>query len=412
MLKDCSDIALTITFAPLKAGTFSASVEFSAEMAETRVITLTGVASGEAPVEEKQGDEFTMASFDTSNAQALVIEDFQNCGESNKPLHIDGWTNAAITGTRAWWAYTDINDPEQRMAKITAYDSKAAESSLCQMLLLSPCLDYINAKQQLLTFRIMGKNMLDTQVDNLQVLYIDPATDQTTTLDLTPASSPLDEVYAEPINGLDIPASADYNGEWRDYVLDLKGLDLADKFFIGFGFASMRGHDSSTMYFIDDFSWGRDDIAFIRLDQPYLDMEAVVNTPATSRSISVEGLNLTGPISLSVTGANASKFTVEPQTLPAQGGTFTVSFSSDTEGVHACYIKLSSDGAPDSYLSVEANNTAYGAIDGITANASSELVDVYNLQGILVKSNITVADAMKQLPAGLYIMGNKKVYVK
>lgn len=412
MLKDCSDIALTITFAPLKAGTFSASVEFSAEMAETRVITLTGVASGEAPVEEKQGDEFTMASFDTSNAQALVIEDFQNCGESNKPLHIDGWTNAAITGTRAWWAYTDINDPEQRMAKITAYDSKAAESSLCQMLLLSPCLDYINAKQQLLTFRIMGKNMLDTQVDNLQVLYIDPATDQTTTLDLTPASSPLDEVYAEPINGLDIPASADYNGEWRDYVLDLKGLDLADKFFIGFGFASMRGHDSSTMYFIDDFSWGRDDIPFIRLDQPYLDMEAVVNTSATSRSISVEGLNLSGPISLSVTGANASKFTVEPQTLPAQGGTFTVSFSSDTKGVHACYIKLSSDGAPDSYLSVEANNAEYDAINGISAPDSSELVDVYNLQGIRIKKQITVAEAMKQLPAGLYIMGNKKVYVK
>ena len=151
----------------------------------------------------------------------------------------------------------------------------------------------------------------------------------------------------------------------------------------------MRGHDSSTMYFIDDFSWGRDDIPFIRLDQPYLDMEAVVNTSATSRSISVEGLNLTGPISLSVTGANASKFTVEPQTLPAQGGTFTVSFSSDTKGVHACYIKLSSDGAPDSYLSVEANNAEYDAINGISAPDSSELVDVYNLQGIRIKKQIT-----------------------
>lgn len=412
MLKDSRDMSLTITFAPLKAGTFTADIEFSADMAETRTVHITGVASGQAPVEEKQGDEFTMASFDTSNALALVIEDFQNCGDSNKPLHIDGWTNAAITGTRAWWAYTDINDPSRRMAKITAYDSKAEESSLCQMLLLSPCLDYVNAKQQLLTFRIMGKNMLETQPDNLQVLYIDPTTEQTTTLDLTPTPSPLDEVYAEAIGGLDIPASADLNGEWRDYVLDLKGLDLADKFFIGFGFASMRGHDTSTMYFVDDFSWGRDDIAFIRLGQPYLDMEAVVNRPATSQAISVEGLNLNGPITLSVTGANASKFSVEPQTLPAQGGSFTVTFSSEEEGVHACYIKLSADGAPDSYVSVEANNAAYDAIDGITTDANNELIDVYNLQGILIKRQITISDAMKQLPAGLYIMGNQKVYVK
>lgn len=412
MLKDSRDINLTITFAPLKAGTFSADIEFSADMAETRTIHITGVASGEAPVEDKQGDDFTMASFDTSNALALVIEDFQDCGESNKPLHIDGWTNAAITGTRAWWAYTDINDPSQRMAKITAYDSKADDSSLCQMLLLSPCLDYVNAKQQLLTFRIMGKNMLETQPDNLQVLYIDPASEQTTTLDLTPASSPLDEVYAEAIGGLDIPASADLNGEWRDYVIDLKGLDLADKFFIGFGYASMRGRETSTMYFVDDFSWGRDDIAFIRIDQPYIDMEAVANRPSTSQAVTVEGLNLTGPISLSVTGANASKFTVEPQTLPAEGGTFTVSFTSEEEGVHACYIRLSADGAPDSYVSVEANNAAYDAITGISADTNSQLIDVYNLQGILIKRQITKADALKQLPAGLYIMGNQKVYVK
>ncbi|MDE7026175.1 MAG: choice-of-anchor D domain-containing protein [Paramuribaculum sp.] len=412
MLKDSKDMNLTITFSPLTAGIFNATIEFSADKAETRTIAITGIASGSAPVEDKQGDEFTMASFDTSNARALVIEDFQNCGQSNQPLHIDGWTNAAITGTRAWWAYTDINDPEQRMAKITAYDSKAEESSFCQMLLLSPCLDYVNAKQQLLTFRIMGKNMYDTQVDNLQVLYIDPTTNEQTTLDLKAANSPLDQVYAEAINGLDIPASADYNGEWRDYVLDLNGLELADKFFIGFGFASMRGHDSSTMYFIDDFSWGRNDIPFIRINQPYLNMEATIYESATSLPITVEGLNLTGPVTLKVTGDNASKFTVEPTTLPAEGGTFTVSFTSDLEGVHSCYIQLSADGAPDSFVSVEANNLNLGAITSITTDTDNSHVEVYNLQGILIKSGITKAEALKQLPAGLYIVGGQKVYVK
>lgn len=57
----------------------------------------------------------------------------------------------------------------------------------------------------------------------------------------------------------------------------------------------MRGHDSSTMYFIDDFSWGRNDIPFIRINQPYLNMEATINESATSLPITVEGLNLTGP---------------------------------------------------------------------------------------------------------------------
>lgn len=97
MLKDSKDMNLTITFSPLTAGIFNATIEFSADKAETRTIAITGIASGSAPVEDKQGDEFTMASFDTSNAHALVIEDFQNCGQSNQPLHIDGWTNAAIT---------------------------------------------------------------------------------------------------------------------------------------------------------------------------------------------------------------------------------------------------------------------------------------------------------------------------
>lgn len=413
MLKDCNDATLTVTFSPTKAGLYSATIEFSADMAQTISIPVSGIASGEAPVEDKQGDEFTMASFDTTTAFPYVYEDFQNCGDSNKPLHIDHWTNAAITGTRAWWAYTDTNDPEKKMAKITAYDSKADDSSLCQMLLLSPCLDFINAEQPLLTFSIMGQNMRDDQLDNLQVLYIDPTTEQTTALSIkAAASSPLDEVYAEPINGLNIPASSDYNGEWQNYVIDLKGLDIADKFFIGFGFTSMRGHESSTIYYIDDFSWGRADIPFIRIDQPYLDIEATINQQASSLPVTVEGLNLTGEISLTVTGANASKFSVETATLPAEGGTFNVNFTSDTEGVHECYIQLSAEGAPDSFVSVQANNTSLGAIDTITGNADTQLVDVYNLQGILILSQVTKAEAMNQLPAGLYIIGQEKLYVK
>ncbi len=409
MLKDSKDMPLTITFAPTREGSFSADILFEADKAEPVTVHVSGVCSGQAPPEEKQGDDFTMDSFSTANPQALVIEGFQNCGESNKPLHIDGWTNAALTGTRAWWAYTDINDSEQRMAKVTGYDSKTSGSDLAQMLLLSPCLDYVNAKQQLLTFRVMGKNMLATQTDNLQVLYIDPTTDET--IDLQ--ASPLDNVYVEEIGGLDIPAAPDYNGEWRDYVIDLKGLDLADKFFIAFGYTTERGRETTTMYFIDDFSWGRDDISFIRVGTPLVELECVPGTDKVSEPVTIEGLNLTGPISISTIGADKGAFTVEPATLPAEGGAITVRFNSTDAREHSIYIELSAEGAPASYIGVSVNNTLTSAIDTITSDgADSRLVDVYNFQGILLRSGITAAEAKATLPAGFYIIGGEKVLIK
>lgn len=80
--------------------------------------------------------------------------------------------------------------------------------------------------------------------------------------------------------------------------------------------------------------------------------------------------------------------------------------------MHSCYIQLSADGAPDSFVSVEANNLNLGAITSITTDTDNSHVEVYNLQGILIKSGITKAEALKQLPAGLYIIGGQKVYVK
>ena len=65
-------------------------------------------------------------------------------------------------------------------------------------------------------------------------------------------------------------------------------------------------------------------------------------------------------------------------------------------------------------------------IEGITINASdtpssigaiitddeNSLVDVYNLNGQLVKHNVMRSDAVKGLPTGYYLIDNKKVFVK
>lgn len=412
-LKNVKDATLTITFNPKTEGTFTEDIIFESDLVEPVSFTVTGRTTGApAPPAEREGDEFTMASFDTTNARALLIEDFQDCGASNKPLHIDGWTNAAVTGNRAWWAYKEL-DSDNFAAKVTAYDSKATESTDASMLLLTPPLDFVNAKQPLLTFRVMGKMMTANMFDNLQVIYIEPATEEVRILEAKPldTGSPLDNVWAQPIEGLGLPASPDYNNQWMDYVIDLKNQDLADVFFIGFGYTSLRGTETTVQYLIDDFSWGRDDIAFIRPSQQWLDMEATAGIDNVSDPIGVEGLNLSGPVTLKVSGPNASKFSVEPAELPATGGQFKVHFNSDEIGVHAAYIELTSEGAPLALISVEANNHVNAAISGI-ATDSNEKVDVYNLQGIRLMHNVSPAEAIKQLPAGLYIMGGKKIHVR
>jgi hypothetical protein len=37
------------------------------------------------------------------------------------------------------------------------------------------------------------------------------------------------------------------------------------------------------------------------------------------------------------------------------------------------------------------------------------MVNVYSLTGILLRSNVARADALKDLPKGIYIVGGKKV---
>lgn len=402
---------LKISFKPKSEGKFTDTIVFSADKAESVSVQVSGHTTGSAPVEDKEGDEFTMAAFDTTNAHSLLKEDFQNLGAAtNKPFHLNQWTNTALTGTRAWWAYNELNT-DNWTAKVTAYDSKATASSDAQMLLISPCLDFVNAAQPLLTFRVMGKFMTDAMFDNLQVLYIDPtdASTQSLTAKAT-ASSPLDQVWAEEFSGIGIPVGSDANNSWYDFVIDLKGMPIADKFFIAFGYTSVRGKDTSTTYLLDDFTWGRGDLPFIRPSHRELAIDGTINNETISEEVTVEVLNLSKPISLKMTGAHASKFTVEPAELPAEGGTFKVHFNSENAGAHEAYVSLTSEGSPEALIAVKANNDS-SAVDAIGSDSDVK-VNVYNLQGMQIKSNVDLKDATKGLPKGIYIVNGKKVYVK
>ena len=51
-------------------------------------------------------------------------------------------------------------------------------------------------------------------------------------------------------------------------------------------------------------------------------------------------------------------------------------------------------------------------IDGVTADAANAPVDVYSIDGRLLRSGVARSQAANGLPAGLYIIGGQKVIVK
>ena len=85
---------------------------------------------------------------------------------------------------------------------------------------------------------------------------------------------------------------------------------------------------------------------------PAVVLTAVAGETATA-SVSVIGLNTTGEISVSLTGAGADAFTLSATSFPAAGGELDITFTpaSDDE-FYAATLKLSSDGVEDLIIPV------------------------------------------------------------
>ncbi len=375
------DTTLKITFSPKAAGTFSETIEFSSPKAETVTITVSGSTSGSAPDEEKQGDEL---EFDTSAPLAKYATDFTGAGENNKPLSLDSWKNVALDGTRAFWAFIK---EENTMAKVTAYDFNVTEDTPAEMLLLSPALDFKNCANRLLQFSIMGEFLTDDMTEEFNVLYIDP-------------TLPENKRY-QVISDIDVPTGADANGQWRPFVIDLEGQDLADTFFIGFHFKASRGHNSSATYYVDDFSWGSETTPFIRVDKTVATTTGTVGQTSKVADFTVTGLNLTEQIAIAFEGAHKTHFALSTTQLPAEGGQFSVDYSPTEKGDHAVYVVLTSAGAPATYIAVGGSATT-STIDSINAADKDSGTVYYNLRG----------QRIYRPTHGLYILNNRKVLIK
>lgn len=385
MLMKEMEQTLTITFKPKAEGTFTERLEFSALEAETFYVTITGTTTGGADPGDKEGDDLPLIA---ENPLTLLNENFDNI-TNNKPVSIEGWKNVAMEGKRAWWG-SDANG--EKAAKVSAYDSSVeiGKATPCEMLLVTPPLDFVNSATKMFTFRVMGNLLTEGMTDLLELCYIDLEGG---------------EMNVFPVE-LTMPNIPDLNNEWQEYHLNLEGQDLADVFFMGFRFKSQLGRENSATYYIDDVTYGRDDLPMITPSVTQLAFESTKGATTVSEEITLETLNTTEPITLSLGGPNKSKFELTATTLPATGGKFAVKFQSDEIGVHEAYVKVSSRGAADVYIPVSVNNKDNSGIVSITFEASPD-VTVYDLSGRAVKTVKECKNyrqAIDGIAAGTYIL--------
>lgn len=232
---------LKVTFQPKKAGIYSTSIVFSALGMDDVEVAIEGVATGETPDEPKEGVDLVLSE---ENARSVLDEKFDNI-ERNKPLNIEGWTNSALKGTRAWWGFSfldyDSESPNEKVAKVTPYDSKMETGTPAQMMLVTPPLDFKNAASKVFTFKVRGDYLKDNQPDLLELCYVDIAEGS---------------LYVQPLAECKMPCTKDESGKWFPYSIDLTGQQLADVFFMAFRFTSTRGCDNTATYYIDDVTYG------------------------------------------------------------------------------------------------------------------------------------------------------------
>lgn len=241
---DSENVTLTITFAPKAEGEYHETWSYTTtKCGAPATITVNAVCEGSLPPEENEGEEGTV---DFSNPLSWYVQTFSTV-EKNKPLRLEGWKNIAVEGTRAWWGYEGEEDGVPfHAAKITAYDSKykPGKGTPCEMMLISPALDYKNAVSKMLRFRLMGEFLNEKSGDVLDICLIKES-------ETEPG-----EYEAYNLDGFNIPATADEAGEWISYDVDMTNVSgMPDVFCIAFAFSGTRGVDNSTTYYITDFSW-------------------------------------------------------------------------------------------------------------------------------------------------------------
>ena len=93
-----------------------------------------------------------------------------------------------------------------------------------------------------------------------------------------------------------------------------------------------------------------------------LSFSAEAESTAT-KSVTFTGANLTGNISLALSGANASQFSLSASSLGTSGGSVTVTYAPTAAGSHSATLTASSSGAASVTVALNGTATAKPAVD-------------------------------------------------
>ena len=128
--------------------------------------------------------------------------------------------------------------------------------------------------------------------------------------------------------------------------------------------------------------------------------------PATmpANDVTVEGSFMVNKYKLAYVVDGTEYKTVEI----AYGASITLEATPTKEG----YIFSGWSEIPETMPAKDVVVTGSFTVDGIEAVVSSKLVDVYTLQGVMVKRQISIDELKNELPAGIYIVNGKKFVVK
>ena len=332
-----SEATVTITFSPVKAGSYQSTLTFYTEGADNVVITLNGTATEKTPETIDWQVDFV---WNDANPLKLMNEKFESANH-NETMILEGWQNVAAVDARPWWGFDEAKTTpargEEKYAKATAYQYAKDSTALWDMWLVTPALDYKNAASKIFAFSVMGEYLADEgNKAQFSVYYIDATGAEVFMQDLT--------------ESFDIPSTSDDNLAWRTYFLDLEPYaeTMADVFHMAFRYTGPNGADGVVTYYIDDVSWGRTDLPTLIVDPALLiDSTAVVNEKKTIGTLAISSRNLTGGITLSLEGSNYNRFSLSAASLPAEGGNVDVLFEGKEAGVHEAYVRISSKGAAD-----------------------------------------------------------------
>ncbi len=252
--------------------------------------------------------------FTGETPKAILSENFDG-KLHHGALSVPGWRNYSFSGNRPWVAFKQTADDSKTgkmedVAKVTLYNSTRQNEKELTAHLVSPLLSYTNATTKELTFRLYKQTQTE---GDLFYVYVAPVKDGKVTQFL---QLPLDLVT---------PGDAVSERTWFDYLIDLSlvpELVNVKDFVVVYSLQTpLDGNQTSTVYLIDDFSWGQTNNPKIEISKPFAAFyEQAAGIRSEEQHYTVTATNAREHIRTLIYSTNTKVFEYEPTVLPAQGG--------------------------------------------------------------------------------------------